>query len=185
MQQLHSLKHQLLIAMPQMEESWFAGTVTYLCEHNSDGAMGLVLNKALPLHFSDICEQLDIPRVTGVDPVILAGGPVSLETGFILHQEQGHWRSTLNITEQSHLTSSKDIVHAIAAGSGPRHFRMALGYAGWDKQQLDEELKANAWLTVEATPELLFHTPISELYDAALAQLGISAEFLSSDAGHA
>lgn len=185
MQELNSLKNHLLIAMPQLGDSWFAGTVTYLCEHNADGAMGLVLNKTLPVHFSDICEQLDIPRMTGIDPEIHAGGPVSPEHGFILHRQQGNWGGTLNVTEQTHLTSSKDILKAIAAGSGPRHFRLALGYAGWDAGQLEAELLTNSWLTVEATPELLFDTAPERMYHAALQRLGVSPEFLSSDAGHA
>lgn len=185
MEQLNSLKNHLLIAMPQLEDSWFAGSVTYLCEHNEDGAMGIVLNKPMPVTFSEICEQLDIPRLPGVDPKILAGGPVSIENGFILHRQQGNWGATLNITEQAHLTSSKDILKAIAAGSGPKDFHLALGYAGWDAEQLDAEIRSNSWLTVEATEQLLFDTPMDELYAAALALLGISAEFLSSDSGHA
>ena len=185
MQQLNSLKNHLLIAMPQLEDSWFAGTVTYLCEHNADGAMGIVLNKPLPVTFHEICEQLEITRLAGIDPEIYAGGPVSQEHGFILHRQQGNWGATLNVTEQAHLTSSKDILKAIAAGSGPQDFRLTLGYAGWDAQQLDEEILANSWLTIEATEHLLFEVPHDELYQAALSQLGVSAEFLSSDAGHA
>ena len=185
MQQLNSLKNHLLIAMPQLEDSWFEGTVTYLCEHNEDGAMGLVLNKPLTVTLDDICQQLDIPRLAGIDPAILAGGPVSLEHGFILHRQQGQWDSTLNVDEEAHLTSSKDILKAIAAGDGPKDYRMTLGYAGWDAQQLDEELKQNSWLTVEASPELLFETEAKDLYRNALKKLGISPEFLSSDTGHA
>jgi putative transcriptional regulator len=185
MQQLQSLKNHLLIAMPQLGDSWFEGTVTYLCEHNEEGAMGLVLNKPLKVSLDDICQQLDIDRLPGIDPAILAGGPVSREHGFILHRQQGQWDSTLNVEEEAHLTSSKDILKAIAAGDGPRNYRMALGYAGWDAQQLDEELKQNSWLTVEASSELLFATQPEDLYRSALNQLGISPEFLSSDAGHA
>lgn len=185
MQQLDSLKNHLLIAMPQLDDSWFEGTVTYLCEHNEEGAMGLVLNKPVKVSLDEICQQLEIERVPGVDPAILAGGPVSLEHGFILHRQQGNWDSTLNINEQTHLTSSKDILKAIAAGEGPKDYRMALGYAGWDAQQLDDELKANSWLTVEASNELLFDTLPKDLYRSALKQLGISPEFLSADAGHA
>ena len=185
MQQLNSLKHHLLIAMPQLGDDWFAGTVTYLCEHTDEGAMGIVLNKPLAVTFDEICEQLEIPRLPGIEPQILAGGPVSPEAGFILHCQQGNWGSTLNITEQTHLTSSKDILKAIAAGSGPRDYRMALGYAGWDADQLDAEIRTNSWLTLEASQDLLFGTHPEDLYNAALARLGISAEFLSSDAGHA
>lgn len=185
MQPINSLKNHLLIAMPSLDDSFFAKTVTYLCEHSEEGAMGIVLNRTVPVHLSDICEQLEIPRLANIDPAIYAGGPVSQEHGFILHREQGNWSSTLNITEQTHLTSSKDILTAIASDSGPKHFKLALGYAGWDANQLEQEILANSWLTVEATPELLFETDNADLYTAALAQLGISAEFLSSDAGHA
>lgn len=185
MQQLDSLKNHLLIAMPQLDDSWFEGTVTYLCEHNEEGAMGLVLNKPVKVSLDEICQQLEIERVPGVDPTILAGGPVSLEHGFLLHRQQGNWDSTLNINEQTHLTSSKDILKAIAAGEGPKDYRMALGYAGWDAQQLDDELKSNSWLTVEASNELLFDTLPKDLYRSALKKLGISPEFLSADAGHA
>ncbi|MAD44494.1 MAG: YqgE/AlgH family protein [Oceanospirillaceae bacterium] len=185
MEQLQSLKNHLLIAMPQLEDSWFGGTVTYLCEHNEDGAMGIVLNRHMPVTFDEICEQLDIPRLPGVTPDILAGGPVSQENGFILHRQQGNWSSTLNVTEQSHLTTSKDILQAIAAGDGPKDYHLALGYAGWDADQLDEEIRTNSWLTVEASEDILFDTPPEEIYAKALAALGISAEFLSGDAGHA
>jgi len=185
MEQLKSLKHHLLIAMPQLEDSWFGGTVTYLVEHNEDGAMGIVLNRKMPVTFDEICEQLDIPRLPGVSPEILSGGPVSPENGFILHRQQGHWTSTLNVTELSHLTTSKDILKAIAAGDGPKDFHLSLGYAGWDAKQLDEEIRSNSWLTVEATDEILFDTPMEDIYNKSLAALGISAEFLSGDAGHA
>ncbi len=185
MEHLKSLKNHLLIAMPQLEDSWFGGTVTYLCEHNDDGAMGIVLNKKMPVTFDEICEQLGIPRLPGISPEILSGGPVSPENGFILHRQQGDWGATLNVTEQAHLTSSKDILKAIAAGSGPKDFHLALGYAGWDSSQLDEEIRSNSWLTVAATEALLFDTPTEDIYTAALALLGISPEFLSGDAGHA
>lgn len=185
MQQLNSLKNHFLIAMPSLNEDWFAGCVIYLCDHNDEGAMGLVLNRVMPVTFHDVCEQLDIERKPGIQPVVQCGGPVSPETGFILHREPGNWSSTLSIGQYCHLTSSKDILRAIAAGEGPESFHLALGYAGWDAEQLDSELLNNAWLTVEADEELLFYTPTQTLYDKALHRLGVSAEFLSQDAGHA
>ena len=185
MKEIKSLRNHLLIAMPQLEDTWFAGTVTYMCEHNQDGAMGVVLNRPLDLDFAEVCDQLEIPRLPSVNAEILCGGPVSQENGFILHREQGNWESTLNVTEQAHLTSSKDILEAIATGAGPRHYLLGLGYAGWSAQQLDKELRENSWITLEATPELIFGTDIHDLYNIALSTLGISAEFLSSDAGHA
>lgn len=185
MKQISSLKNHLLIAMPQLDDSWFEGTVTYLCEHNEDGAMGLVLNKPLPITLADVCQQLDIERREHVNPVVLSGGPVSIEHGFILHQQPDQWDSTLNIEQDAHLTSSKDILAALAMDQGPSDYHLALGYAGWSAQQLDEELQQNAWLTIEATTELLFHTKTSRLYKAALEQLGISPDRLNTQTGHA
>ena len=134
MLELNSLRNHLLIAMPGLDGSWFGGTVTYLCEHNADGAMGLVLNKPSSIEFSDICEQLDIDRRSHIAPTILQGGPVSPEQGFILHEETGDWGATMNITERTHLTSSQDILRAIALGARGtlvgRPFLYALGAAG-------------------------------------------------------
>ena len=185
MLELNSLRNHLLIAMPGLDGSWFGGTVTYLCEHNADGAMGLVLNKPSSIEFSDICEQLDIDRRSHIAPTILQGGPVSPEQGFILHEETGDWGATMNITERAHLTSSQDILRAIAQGTGPQNYSLGLGYAGWSTGQLDEELRENAWLTLEATPDLLFRLDQRDLYDVALSKLGVSAEFLSDESGHA
>lgn len=185
MQHINNLKHHLLIAMPQLNDSWFDGAVIYLCEYNDEGAMGLVLNHPLDVPFSDICEQLSLPCLPSVNPPILAGGPVSQEHGFILHRELGQWQSSLSIDPDAHLTSSKDVLEAIAAGSGPRYYRIALGYSGWTAGQLDEELRNNSWLTLEATPELIYETHPDELYAQALAELGVSIEFLSADSGRA
>ena len=185
MQQSNDLKHHLLIAMPSLKDPSFEGTVIYLCEHNKDGAMGLVINRKLPVDFHDICEQLEIPYVLDANPEVLEGGPVSPENGFILHRQAGTWNSTYSIAEDSHLTSSKDILIAIANGTGPQDYIIALGYAGWDHEQLQEELSSNAWLTTEATAQLLFETPAEELYQAALAKLGVNVGFLSSQSGRA
>lgn len=185
MQQANDLKHHLLIAMPSLKDSLFESTVIYLCEHNEDGAMGLVLNRKLPVEFYDICEQLQIPYKLSANPIVLDGGPVSPEHGFILHRQTGSWNSTFSVDAEAHLTSSKDILKAIANGTGPQDYIIALGYAGWDKAQLENELSSNAWLTTEANSELLFETPIDELYQAALAKIGVSVEFLSSQTGRA
>lgn len=185
MQELFSLKHQFLLAMPKLKDSYFAGAVVYLCEHNSEGAMGLVLNRTLPVAFFDICEQLELPLNAGITPEVFAGGPVKIENGFVLHREQGNWGGTLHINEEAHLTSSKDILRAIALGTGPKNYRIALGCASWSAGQLEDELRINTWLTVEATPELLFETAPEALYTQVLARLGVSIEFLCGDAGHA
>lgn len=183
MQHIHNLKNHFLIAMPKLEGSVFARCVIYLCEYNADGAMGLILTRPLDVAFSDICEQLELPSLPSVNPLILEGGPVSLEHGFILHREQGSWKSSLAIAEDVYLTSSGDVLEAIAVGSGPRYYRIALGYAGWSAGQLDAELRDNTWLTLEATPELVFDTPAEQLYEAALATLGVSLELLMGESG--
>lgn len=185
MQHIQSLKHHFLIAMPQLKGSVFARSVVYLCEYNDEGAMGLILSRPMNVEFADICEQLSLPCLPSVKPPVLHGGPVSQEHGFILHRELGNWQSSLSITEDAHLTSSRDILEAIAAGSGPRYYRIALGYSGWTAGQLDAELRENTWLTLAATPELIYDTSADELYDAALATLGVGLEFLTGDSGHA
>lgn len=180
-----NLKHHCLIAMPSLKDSGFANTVVYLCEQNEDGAMGIVLNRKMPVDFDDICAQLKIPCLDMIDPEVLAGGPVKKENGFILHKELGLWDSTLEITDDIHLTTSKDILSAIASGTGPCHYKLALGYAGWDSEQLEQELKDNSWLVLPADEALLFDTPREQLYQTALARLGVSLEFLSAQAGRA
>lgn len=185
MQQINSLKNHLLIAMPQLDGGWFEGTVTYLCEHSDEGAMGLVLNRPSNIAFEEICEQLELNRLPQVTPEIYLGGPVTPEHGFILHQPSGQWDSSINVTQDVQLTSSQDILKAIATGSGPRHFRMTLGYAGWSQGQLDQELRDNAWLTLEANVEMLFHTDTDALYQTALNALGVDKHFLSQEGGRA
>jgi len=180
-----SLKHKLLIAMPQLNDSWFDHTVTYICDHNEDGAMGLVLNKKSGLNLNEVLEQLDIEAQWPAEESILEGGPVSPEHGFILHKEQGQWDSTLSVENDVHITTSKDILRSLAEGTGPLKHKVALGYAGWEAGQLEQEMLDNAWLTIDADDTLLFDTPNDQIYQQALATLGIDETFLSSDAGHA
>ena len=185
MQHIHSLKNHFLIAMPHMQDSYFAGSVIYLCEYDNTGALGLVLNKPMQVGLDEICRQLRIRHTETVLPTIYSGGPVKPENGFILHHDNSRWRNTLEVEEGIHLTSSKDILEAIAVEGGPQYFRLALGYAGWEEGQLDQELIDNVWLTVPATPELLFHTEPQALYAACLGALGLSIESLGGDFGRA
>ena len=180
-----SLKHKLLIAMPQLKDSWFDHAVTYICDHNEDGAMGLVLNRDSHMNLNEVLEQLDIETNHGQDESILEGGPVNPENGFILHRGQGQWDSTLSVDGDIHVTTSKDILRALADGDGPKDHKVVLGYAGWEKGQLEQELLDNAWLTIEATPDLLFDVPTQDIYQQALATLGVDETFLSAEAGHA
>jgi putative transcriptional regulator len=180
-----SLKHHFLIAMPALKDSSFEHSITYICSHDGDGAMGIVLNQATDLNLHEVLDQLEIEGPHGHDHPVLLGGPVHQDHGFILHSEKGDWRSTLSVTDDIHVSTSKDILTSLAQGTGPKKYKVALGYAGWDAGQLEQELLDNSWLTVEASADIIFNTPEDEMYQAALKLLGVDEGFLSSDAGHA
>ncbi len=182
--QFANLQHHFLIAMPQMLDPNFSGTLTYLCEHNEQGAMGIIVNRPSEFALGDILEQLDIDLDTP-DQAIYVGGPVQLERGFILHTDPRDWQSTLDIAEGIRLSTSKDILAAIAAGEGPDDYLIALGYAGWGAGQLEQELSENAWLTCRANEDVLFHTDNDAKLAKALAILGITPNQLSNQTGHA
>jgi putative transcriptional regulator len=181
------LTNQFLIAMPRMDDPNFAQTVTLVCEHSDRGALGIVVNRTLPMTLGDVFEQLglDSSKSRLNDQPVLRGGPVQTERGFVLHSPGGKWESTLPFSERMHLTTSRDILDAIAAGEGPESAVIALGYAGWEAGQLDEEMARNAWLTVSADERLIFETPVDERWQGAARLLGINLLTLSSDAGHA
>ena len=180
-----SLKNHFLIAMPTLKDSSFEHSITYICSHDDNGAMGIVLNNPTELNLSEVLEQLEIEGAHGHDRPVLLGGPVHQDHGFILHKDKGDWRSTLSVTDEVHVSTSKDILTSLAKGTGPSNYKVALGYAGWDAGQLEQELLDNAWITVEASEKIIFSTPEKEMYQAALKLLGIDEMFLSSDAGHA
>ncbi len=181
------LTNQFLIAMPRMDDPNFAQTVTLVCEHSERGALGIVVNRTLPMTLGDVFEQLglDSSKSKLNEQPVLRGGPVQTERGFVLHSPSGSWESSLPFSERMHLTTSRDILDAIAAGEGPDSAVIALGYAGWEAGQLDEEMARNAWLTVSADERLIFDTPVDERWQAAARLLGINLLTLSSDAGHA
>jgi len=182
-----SLAGHFLIAMPAMEDAHFRDTVTYLCEHTEKGALGVVVNRPLDLTMESLFGQMDI-QVEDADLLarpVFFGGPVSGHHGFVLHRSGGEWNSSLAVGSELTLTTSRDVLEAVARGEGPRDWMLTLGYAGWGAGQLEEELGANAWLTVAADAELLFGTPPAELLDRALARLGVSRLSLASFAGHA
>jgi len=180
-----SLKHHFLIAMPSLKDSSFEHSITYICNHDGDGAMGIVLNQPTDLNLHEVLDQLEIEGAHCHDHPVLLGGPVHQDHGFILHLEKGDWRSTLSVTDDIHVSTSKDILTSLAQGTGPKKYKVALGYAGWDPGQLEQELLDNSWITVEADANIIFNTPEDEMYQAALKLLGIDEGFLSSDAGHA
>jgi len=185
------LTNQFLIAMPGMSDDSFAGTVVYLCEHNAGGALGLVINKPIDIKLKNLFEKVDLSldcEVLAEQPVFY-GGPVQTERGFVLHERQGDsqspYSSTLSIPGGLEMTTSKDVLEALSAGAGPKRLLVTLGYSGWGAGQLEDELGRNGWLTVHATPEIIFDTPVEQRYDRALSLLGFDPRMLSQEAGHA
>ncbi len=183
------LTGQLLVAMPGMADPRFERAVIYMCVHSlEEGAMGLIVNKPLPdVRFKDILNNLKIKpsSETCSDIQVHRGGPVQTQLGFILHSGDYHKAGTLSVTSEICLSTTTDILRAIAEGNGPDKNLMALGYAGWDSSQLDDEIKRNAWLNVPADTELLFSRDYDGKWAKALAKLGIAAHQLSATAGHA
>ena len=182
-----ALTNQLLIAMPGMADPNFSTTVTLICEHNDEGALGIVINRPLTLKLAGLFEQLSVddPDPEVAEFPVLAGGPVGTERGFVLHGSGWTYENTLPVSEDIQLTLSRDVIDAMASGQGPDKSLVALGYAGWQPGQLEDEMLANSWLNVPATPELVFDTPYSERWDYAARTLGIDIARMSSDAGHA
>ncbi|MBT3307448.1 MAG: YqgE/AlgH family protein [Alphaproteobacteria bacterium] len=181
------LAGQLLIAMPGMGDTRFEKTVIYVCAHNADGAMGLVVNRAMEeLSFPDMLEQLGID-VTGDSPAIniLFGGPVESGRGFVLHSCDYLQDATLVVDNGVALTATLDILKAIAGGAGPMQSLLALGYAGWGPGQLDGEILSNGWLSVDADPDLVFGSDLDGKWDRAMSKIGIDPRMLSDEAGHA
>ena len=181
------LSGQLLIAMPGMIDPRFEKSVIYVCAHNSDGAMGLVVNRAIDsLTFPELLQQLEIDPAAGNDSVrVLFGGPVEQARGFVLHSPDYLQDASLVVDENVALTATIDILRAIAEGEGPANCLLALGYAGWGAGQLDSEIKSNGWLSVDADVDLVFGCDLDEKWERAMAKIGIDPRMLSDDAGHA
>ncbi|HSX85531.1 MAG TPA: YqgE/AlgH family protein [Cellvibrio sp.] len=181
-----SLRDHFLIAMPGLNDSSFAHTVTYICEHSDKGAMGVVINSATPMLLKEIFSQMDLDDLSDQgDQIVMSGGPVQPERGFVLHSSDTKWQSTLEISSGICLTASRDIITALAAGRGPKQCLIALGYAGWGEGQLEAEIAANSWLTVPADKDIIFNTPFEERWASAAQALGIDVNLISSTAGHA
>jgi putative transcriptional regulator len=189
-----NLTNQFLIAMPGMMDNNFAGTVIYLCEHNENGALGLVINKPIDIKLKSLFDKVDLSldRQDLADQPVYYGGPVQTERGFVLHERLGdgtdaggHYHSTLQIPGGLEMTTSKDVLEALSGGAGPKKILVTLGYTGWRAGQLEEEMGRNGWINVEAKTSVIFDTPIAERYNKALALLGIDVRMLSQEAGHA
>ncbi len=186
-----SLTHHFLIAMPAMADPNFSRTLTYVCEHNSEGALGIIVNRPLDMTLGTLFERVSIPLESAkaverfsTMPVYF-GGPVQTDRGFVLHRPVGDWQSTLRVTDEIALTSSRDILQAMSETGEPQDVIVTLGYSGWAAGQLEWELSQNAWLTVAAEPEIIFGIPPEDRLPAAMKLLGVNFANLSDVAGHA
>ncbi|GLR12361.1 YqgE/AlgH family protein [Chitinimonas viridis] len=182
-----NLSRQFLIAMPAMADPIFAKSLVFVCDHNDQGAMGVIVNRPLGMNMRTLFQQVDIElrREDVAEQEVYFGGPVQTDRGFVLHQPLGNWQSTLAVEDELGLTTSKDVLLAMGEGGGPDRMFISLGYAGWEAGQLESELGQNAWLTVDADIEVIFSLPSEQRYEAALGLLGIDMAMLSDTAGHA
>ena len=183
------LVNQFLIAMPELQDPNFSRTVTLICQHDANGALGVVINRPLEqLTLQDILDQFDLSSPASDSPIgapVYLGGPVQQQLGLVLHEGIGKWSSTLKISDELGLTSSRDILESMSTAHGPDHALLTLGYAGWGAGQLEDEIQDNAWLSVEADCEIIFRTPPKERWQAAAAKIGVDISQLAPGAGHA
>lgn len=181
------LRDHFLLAMPTLTEGIFSHSITYICEHGESGAMGIVINQPLDLSVAEIFDHLQITPCQDYSAMpVMAGGPVQIDHGFVLHRNcDTVWEASLKVTSGITLTTSRDILRAIADDEGPQDHLIALGYAGWSAGQLEQELAENSWLTLPADSDIIFCTPAEQRLGAAAAQLGIDMNLISGDAGHA
>lgn len=181
------LKNHLLIAMPSLADPNFSRTVTFICEHSEAGAMGIVINRPTDIKVDEVFEQMSIEaaRPEAGAAAVFLGGPVEEQRGFVLHTGHHEWDSSLPVNDEVSVTTSRDILEAMARGEGPAHTLIALGYAGWGAGQLEQEMLDNAWLTGPADSHILFDLPAEQRWEAAARLLGVDMNTLSSESGHA
>ena len=181
------LTNHFLIAMPNMADPYFARTLTFICEHDDQGALGVVVNRPIEMTLGALYDRLSLPLTSQIllnEPVYF-GGPVQTDRGFVLHRPLGKWQATLSVRDSVGLTTSKDILEAAGQGAGPQRMLVTLGYSGWAAGQLESEIGQNAWLTVEANEAIIFDIPSEERLPAAMKLLGVDFAKLSEEAGHA
>ena len=180
------LKNHFLIAMPNQSGSYFGNTITYLCEHSDEGAMGLMINRPMELTVSKLMEQTGFSRSSALaEAPVLEGGPVSPEQGFVMHSDDGDFSASRDLGHGLRLTTSREVLEAIAGNRGPYHYLIALGYAGWGPRQLERELADNAWLTCPGNKEILFDVPFEDRIDEAARLLGFDFRLMSGQMGDA
>jgi putative transcriptional regulator len=185
-----NLANHFLIAMPSMQDPIFGGTVVYVCEHNENGVLGVVINKPTDMTMEVLFDRIDLEVSSAAErhlesEPIMFGGPVQDDRGFVLHTPGAHYSSSLTVTNDVAFTTSIDVLEAVARGNGPERMMVSIGYAGWSPGQLEDELARNGWLTVAADPRVVFEVPIEERYQAAIKLLGFDPLMLNSEAGHA
>lgn len=185
------IKNHFLVAMPSMTDENFKFSVVYVCEHNEEGSMGLMINRPIDLSIGHMLDQIEIERPLAVTrPVslqqpVLSGGPVSEDRGFVLHKNNDSYGSSIQLTDNLTVTTSKDILEILGTSNEPDQFLVTLGYTGWSTGQLEQELADNSWLVIKADPKVIFDTPINLRWQKALEQIGIDPLHLSLDVGHA
>ena len=182
-----NLTDHFLIAMPAMTDPYFAKSLTYVCEHSEQGALGVVINKPIEMTMKMLLDQvgIELESEQHAEELVHFGGPVQMDRGFVLHQPAGEWLSTMAVNESVALTTSKDILEAVGRGQGPYKLLVSLGYAGWAAGQLEQELAQNAWLTVPASAAIIFDLPWEQRLPAAMKLLGVDLASLADEAGHA
>lgn len=187
MEAIQSLANHLLVAMPSLHDPFFSRSVTYICEHNEQGALGIVLSLPLEATYDELFKHLNIETSSDQrdERALLAGGPVDRERGFILHSPIGSWESSLTISDEIALSTSEDILQAIATQQGPEDVVIALGYAGWEEGQLEKEMEENSWLFAPADKEIIFRTRPEERWLKATKLLGIDWTQIAEQEGHA
>lgn len=188
MNEMPSLEHHFLVAMPSLNDSWFEKSVIYILEDNTEGTTGLVVNLSHSFTLGDLLSHFELspdPSCNFLEQPVMRGGPVDMERGFILHSPAGDWKNTIRLRDNLAMTVSEDFLDAMAKNNVPEHFMVCLGFAGWKPGQLGQELQDNSWLTIPYNESLLFDVSLEKKWEVALETLGISPAFLSTEAGHA
>jgi len=181
------LTDHFIIAMPGLMDENFNQAVTYICEHDENGTFGIIINRESEITLDDVMQQMKIPYHPGQskNEAVFTGGPVQINRGFILHRPTGNWDSSLIVNDSVALTTSRDILEAIADNKGPEDTIIALGYAGWGPGQLEQEMAANTWLSCQAEEQIIFNTAVEDRWQAAADLIGVDIQLMSNDAGHA
>lgn len=186
---MESLQNHFLIAMPSLKDTFFERSVIYICEHDEKGAMGIMINRPIGIEVNELLLQMQLKEepelITSLGSKVLVGGPVTPERGFVLHTPQSTWNNSQSLTDELMLTTSRDVLSALGSNTAPEQFIVALGYAGWSRDQLEQELAENTWLSIPATTELLFSTEYEDRWQQATESLGFDIWQLSNQTGHA